>query len=196
MGIFKKKEDRLFRKAVNNSDMLPEIPPLPRLPELPEFGEDEFSPVHPLPKLPNDSLGKKFSQNVIKDAVTGKKEVPVFADEFAESGDEMQMMQRPMARSPNFPMEKMSRELPTTPRFEEKRNENEPVFVRLDKFEDGINALDTAKKQISEVEKTLREIRKLKEEEEKELSFWERQVGIAREQVEKIDRDIFSKISQ
>ena len=34
----------------------------------------------------------------------------------------------------------------------------------------------------------------VKEEEEKELASWERQIGVAKEQVEKIDRDIFSKL--
>ncbi|HTY44195.1 MAG TPA: hypothetical protein VMC80_03055 [Patescibacteria group bacterium] len=187
MGLFKKKKDGNSSKPLSSMAMLPDIPPLPKFPEIPEIGEEEFSSVHPLPKLPDNSFGKKFSQNVIKDAVTGKKEGEPFADEFAE-GEEMQTMQGPQIRS--FPLENRK-----ASRFEEKTSEiNEPIFVRLDRFEEGLNSLDNIKKQISDIEKTLGDIKKLKEDEEKELSNWEDQISRAKEHAEKIDRDIFSKL--
>lgn len=195
MGLFNKKDKKKDIKNSRMDDGIPRLPDIPQLPELPEFGEGEFEGIHQLPKFPNNSLGQKFSQNTIKEAVTGKKREEVFADEFMPTQDsEFQMMQGPQTRGSSFPVQdRLSKEIPS--HFEETRiKENEPIFVRIDKFEDGLNALEIARKQIAEVEKTLRDIRKLKEDEERELSSWEKQVGAAKEQIEKIDKDIFSKI--
>jgi hypothetical protein len=193
MGLFNKKDKKQDIKS-NRMNDIPRLPEIPQLPELPEFGEGEFEGIHQLPKFPNNSLGKKISQNSIKEAVTGKKREEVFADEFGPMQDnEFQMMQGPQTINSGFPMQNRSKEISSD--FEAPRiKENEPIFVRIDKFEDGLNALDVAKKQIAEVEKTLRDIRKLKEDEERELSSWEKQVQTAKEQIEKIDKDIFSKI--
>lgn len=220
MALFKKKQDT--KQAAVNSSRLPDLPQLPRLPHLPEAAEEEAAmipsaTVHQLPKFPNDYLGQKFSQNTIKDAVTGKKEGGVFADDFAEE-NEMQMMQAPQ-RIPSLPIrEKMSIELPeTNPRMEMKERpmmrempamketpiirerpmaieKEEPIFIRMDKFEEGLNALEVARKQIAEIDKLLKDIKKVKEDEDKELASWEKEISTAREQIEKIDRDIFSKI--
>ena len=50
------------------------------------------------------------------------------------------------------------------------------------------------KQQISEVEKMLREIKKVKEKENEDLIFWENELQKIKGQIEKVDEDIFSKI--
>ena len=40
----------------------------------------------------------------------------------------------------------------------------------------------------------LRDIKTIKEEEEKELEGWEKEIQTIKEQIEKVDKDIFSKI--
>jgi hypothetical protein len=205
MALFNKKKD------VKNISQFPKLPELPQLPELPEMSEESpdnsLPSINQLPKFPTDSLGKKFSQDTIKEAVTGKKR-EVFADEFAEE-DEMRTMQGPRIRGSTFPLrETMSREITSPsaaqkipPRFSGMRSEmrrkaepEEPIYVRIDKFEEGIKALETAKKQIMEIEKLLSDIRNIKEDEEKELASWGKNIQLAKEQIEKIDREIFSKI--
>ena len=151
MGLLNKKKKRDEQEV--------KLPPLPELPELPRMDEgldNSREIIHQLPSFPTNSLGEKFSQNTIKKAVTGKEEGDeIFADDFAE--EEMQMMQKPL-------IEPWRREIPIG--FEEaaKRVKRiEPIFIRIDKFEESLHIFDKTKKQISEIETMLRYIRKTKE---------------------------------
>jgi hypothetical protein len=185
MGLFKKKEKK------GEISSLPELPQLPELPESPETEEYSKEEIPQLPSFPNGSLGNRFSQNIIKEAVTGEKEgKEAEADEFAEK-KRMQMMQKPLVR------EGIGKEL--HPRFEtferpEKVKEAEPVFIRIDKFEEGSQIFEEVKRKISEIENKLDDIKRVKEKEEKELEFWEEEIKQIKEQIEKIDKNIFSKI--
>jgi len=48
--------------------------------------------------------------------------------------------------------------------------------------------------QILGIEKDLNHLKKVKEEEEKELDSWEKEIQEIKQQVEKIDSEIFSKV--
>ena len=76
MGWFKKKEEK-------EVPSLPELPRLPELPSIREEGFDDFK-IHQLPSFPTNALGKKFSQDTIKEAVAGEKE----GEEVFDSDDE------------------------------------------------------------------------------------------------------------
>ena len=41
----------------------------------------------------------------------------------------------------------------------------------------------------------LKNIRKIKEEEEAELEMWEKEMQLIKNQIEKVDKDIFSKVA-
>ncbi|RLG15025.1 hypothetical protein DRN69_03625 [Candidatus Pacearchaeota archaeon] len=192
MGLFKKKE-----KKIEEAKSLPD---LPKLPELPEIEGKKSKSIHQLPRFPNDSLGEKFSQNTIKEAVTGEKEddeLGGFADEIAE--DEMQMMHKPQIRElpdqESYNQKKVIRTIPRADEeFKNKSQENEPVFIRIDRFEEALNSFEKAKKQILSIENLLRNIKKTREDEAKELESWEREIKNAKAQIENIDKSIFSKI--
>ena len=196
MGWFNKKEVQSERREV------PLLPELPKLPELPSFKEevnkDSTKPVYQLPSFPNNSFGEKFSQNAIKDAVTGKEDgEEVFdADEFAQD-TEMQRMQKPLKESltKDFPLEQKN--IKVTKEHEEvrkKAKEVESIFVRIDKFEEGLEVFEKTKEKISDMEKMLKEIKKINDEEEKQLEFWEKEIQIIKGQIEKVDNDIFSRV--
>jgi len=186
MGLFSKKDKKRE----------PEIPTLPKLPKLPDLSEWEERDISALPSFPSNNIGKKFSQNSIKDAVSGEKEDDNFyADEFPDS--EMRMMQEP----PRKPLaeeveEEIDEEFPEIPikSASKFRQEAEPVFVRIDKFEEGLRTFEAIKSQISEIEKILAETRGIKEKEEIELRSWENELKRMGGEIEKIGRDIFSKI--
>lgn len=173
MGLFTKKEDKL-----------PELPKLPEFPSMHHAEEPKKSLQ--LPRFPSSPLGNKFSQNTIKEAITGRKEESeAGADEFAEE-DKMQMMPKPQIK---FSREMYEERAPSLKKVKE-----EPIFIRIDKFEEALNNFDKVKKQVAEIEKTLREVKEIKEEEEKELESWEKEMQSLKKQIEKIDDDIFSKI--
>ena len=178
MGLFKKKEKK---------QEIPKLPELPQLPELPEFQETgNFSEenVPELPSFPADSLGNKFSQNTIKDAVSGGEGIEEDEIEFPEKAKFEERMRRPFVRE----------EKGTFPRFEQKTVEEEPIFVRLDKFEEGSKEFDEVKRKVTHIENMFDDIRKIKEKEEKELELWKQEILNIKEKIEKIDSDIFSKL--
>jgi len=196
MGWFNKKEKETKKEEIS---LLPELPKLPEFPRI-KGKINDLQGIHQLPSFPNNSLGEKFSQNAIKEAVSGKKEEEgVFeADDFAPTEGEMLMMQKPLKRP-------LTKELP----FLEKRNRNiprefkeitgrikkaEPIFIRIDQFEESLNIFEETKKKISEIEKMLEDTKRIKEEEGKELEFWESEIQTIKGQIERIDKNIFSKI--
>ena len=168
---------------------LPEIPELPRLPELSEFSTDLPRPIHQLPRFPNSSLGEKFSQNNIKEAITGREEGDFedIVDEF-DSLEEPQRIQEPqMTERINSPRRSLNK-------LKETVKEAEPLFVRLDKFKESHTILDNVKKQMHEITHLLNETNAIKEKEDQQLKMWETELQEIKNNIEKIDRDLFSKI--
>jgi hypothetical protein len=266
MGLFtKKNKNEEIKKPFSVTPRvseLPEISDLPKLPELPSLDEEEYSDeaIPKLPSFPTNTLGTKFSQNTIKEAVSGKKEaVGVFdADDFSEeedseimhkplkpireeveSYDQGETMKRlpkpttydqketmrmpvrqmaydegeimtksiksnvreeePAAYEENFSlMPARSREISSSKMGYRERTsgakKTEPVFVRLDKFEEGMNLFDDIKAQIADMEHLIRNTHEIKQKEEEELNSWQNQLQEVKRQIEKVDKDIFSKI--
>ena len=186
MGFFNKKEKK------SETD----IPALPRLPRLSEFSDMDNRAIHQLPSFPSNSFGKKFSRDSIKDAVSGERgEGDFYADEFSDN--EMRMMREPLRRPLTEEIEE-DEEAEFPERIERVRGsfrqEAEPVFVRIDKFEEGLKLFESIKSQISEIERVLAETKRLKEREEAELNSWENELKRMKGEIEKMGRDIFSKV--
>lgn len=186
MSWFNKKEVK------ENKSRIPSLPNLPKL----TLEEDELRPINQLPSFPNNSLGNKFSQDTIKEAITGEKE-----DDWFDADDyENQMMLEPKKEPlPSFEEDdlktvpkKMEYNFKTT--IPQKTKDDEPIFIRLDKFKEGLKLFEKTKEQITQIEVTLKDIRKVKEEEEKELSSWEKELQELKKKVERIENDLFSKL--
>lgn len=193
MGLFgkKKKEGNLARPSSGN---MPSLPELPKLPDFPHMENSDYSDmrdsekIHKLPSFPSSSLGTKFSQDTIKEAVTGEEEDEGYADDFASEYDEDMQMMRPLKK-------------PLTEEIGERghgrtvsRSSPEPVFIRIDRFEDALRIFNETKRKVSEIEKVLGEIKQIKEKEGEELRAWENDMKIIKSEMEKVDADIFSKI--
>ncbi|MEM0465498.1 MAG: hypothetical protein QXW97_02240 [Candidatus Pacearchaeota archaeon] len=71
----------------------------------------------------------------------------------------------------------------------EKREE--PVYIRLDKFQLTINTFRELKEKIKEIENLLSKIREIKAREDKELDEWEREIETIKIKIESIDKEIF-----
>ena len=180
-----------FNKTKKEEVKFSNLPDLPRLPELPSLNRD-FSrePLPQLPSFPTDSFSEKFSQNAIKHAVAGEKEEEDFDEDEFEDDEEMQMI-------PKFSREHLTKEIAVPEEFLETRRrvkKAEPIFIRLDKFEESLHIFDQAKNKIKEIEKLLQDTKRIKEEEEIELEDWEKEIQTLKQQIEKVDKDIFSKV--
>lgn len=195
MGWFNKKKE----------EEVPSLPELPRLPELPNIEENSLEDykIHQLPIFPTNSLGEKFSQNTIKEAVAGKKEGGgVFEEDDFEEG-ELQMRLNPLKKIPNqknshlekikgIPFKKRSDEI--SENFATSTKKAEPIFIRIDKFEESLKIFGKTKEKILEIENLLKEISHVKENEDRELKSWEDEIDAIKQQIEKVDKNIFSKI--
>ena len=193
MSWFGKKEEQ--KKPVMQNTGLPDLPKLPELPTLNSPTTKNSDPLHQLPSFPSTNFGEQMSQSTIKEAITGKKE-----DEEDSEADDLEHHEGQMMRGP------LQKEMPLYPEDEEEviprgfRNaigrvrKTEPVFIRIDKFEESLKVFEKAKSEISEIEHMLSNIKKIKDEEEQELSSWETQIQSIKKQIEKVDADVFSKV--
>ncbi|MBD3247371.1 hypothetical protein GF378_02005, partial [Candidatus Pacearchaeota archaeon] len=71
MALFGKKHKKRGDDDMTSDD----IPELPKLPELPRLDSTKKSKLPQLPSYPKNIVGNKFSQDAIKEAVSGEKEV-------------------------------------------------------------------------------------------------------------------------
>jgi len=192
MGWFGKKEKKI---EVKSSPQLSEIP---KLPDLPKIGND-INELPQLPSYPSNSLGKKLSQNVIKDAVSGDKEGEKGGFEAKGSfprTKEITLSEPPLNSMKKTPLGKkdFSPEIRTEGFIKTRTKEAEPIFVRMDKFQESLEIFENAKKKVLEIEKYLSDVKDLREKEERELREWENEIQIIKKQFEKIDHNLFSKI--
>ena len=183
MGLFGKKEKK--------SEV--EIPTLPKLPKLPDFPEMSDEGIRQLPSFPSSQIGKKFSQDTIKDAVSGERGDKSF---YEEDLPEEEIFQGNMRRPSTEEIEYGGSDMPVKRGVEREiiRQEIEPVFVRIDRFEDGLKTFENIKTQIADIERMLADTKRLKEKEEAELHSWEEELKKMKSEIEKIGMDIFSKV--
>jgi len=193
MGLFGKN-----KKGENEKNDVPQLPSLPKLPEFPGMNDSDYgmSEIHRLPSFPSSSLGTKFSQNTIKEAVTGGEEGDISDGEANDFSDEdnMRMMQPPLRRPST---EEMSSRLSPSRRFPEMTGttpSSGPVFIRVDKFKDALGTFNETKRRIIEMEKVLENIKEVKEKEDRELQSWESEIKSMKDQIEKVDREVFSRM--
>ncbi|MFH1503436.1 MAG: hypothetical protein ABIE36_02155 [Candidatus Diapherotrites archaeon] len=208
MGLFDKKNKKEEnRRYTSELPKVPEPPELPELPELPSLDDDyRDEPIPQLPSFPLNSLGAKFSQDTIKEAVTGKKEGKevLNADEFPYENDS-EIMHKPLNKNKREDFENYEEsEFPIKPRYQEisrgfkersyATKKAEPVFIRIDKFEESLGLFENIKDQISEIEHLIKNTKEIKAKEEEELNSWEMQLQEIKKQVERVNQDIFSKL--
>jgi len=190
MGWFNKNEAR------RKEEYIPELPELPRLPELSEL-DYRNEPLQQLPSFPSGMTGDKFSRSAIKEAVTGREE----DDEERDADEFLEEIRKMPAVPPKRPEMQMTRDIEDEgeiPRhFREAARavqKAEPVFIRVDKYENALAVFEKTKKKIIEIEKMLKDVKALKEKEQKELEEWENEIQAAKAQIERVDKELFSKI--
>jgi hypothetical protein len=181
MGLFSKKK---HEEKTPSLPQLPKLPSLPSIQNFPEIEEENLKELHQLPTFPTNSLGEKFSQDTIKNAIGGKEE----ENEFQENSiitDPLEI-ESPMQDSP-IPV-------PRTNIYQKKTISIEPIFIRIDKFEESLKIFEGVKEKVKEIEDLLKKTKELKIKEDKELSLWEMEIQELKKQIENVDKDIFSKI--
>ena len=70
----------------------------------------------------------------------------------------------------------------------------EPIYIKLDKFESTMATFHDIKAKVAEVESLLKDIRKTKIQEEKELNDWENELTELKARLDQIDQQVFKEI--
>jgi len=164
---------------------LPDLPAMPELPKLPEFSNNfEPSPrlnkmdLHQLPSFPSSITGEKISNEAVKHAVR---------DSFKTEEVQMPLTKEIDEESEYVPKKINVREIKSTMK-------NDPVYVRIDKYQDSLANFQEAKSMLLEIENILRDVKELKAREEQELMVWEQEIQETKAKLDAIDRVIFQKL--
>ncbi len=75
-----------------------------------------------------------------------------------------------------------------------KTKQIEPVFVRIDKFQEAQKDFDKIQKDVQEIESTLRKVKDIKADEEEQLSSWTKDLEKIKSRLSEIDINIFNKL--
>jgi hypothetical protein len=202
MGLFGKK----------SKEEVPSLPELPSSGELvlpskddlldspPEVPEIEVNDLPPLPKMGNSELPQEQIKNTISppDLPTNNLPVPDMPEKMQKSNFEIP---KPSKKHLNAIGKE---DLPRTIEIEKGMSNQtferalvkkaEPVYVRLDKFEETVEIFEEIKKKIKDMEEVLQKTREIKQKEEDELIEWEREIQIIKTRIDSIDKNIFNKL--
>ena len=195
MGLFSKKEP------------VPEIPTAPSLPELPTIPrkiEEQKKELPELPSFPLNSKNKNLNQEIVKSAVSDsseRKENDTMIPEVPRFNGEVEMNSDESFSSPKleFPIPNIPKEEPTTTLTQpsvsmQSSMSADPIFVRIDKFQESQKNFDNIKDMVGEIESVLNKIKDVKAKEESELKGWTDDVEKIKTKLSQIDSDIFSQI--
>ena len=195
MGFFSKTSKKEGKDKID-SPMENESPNLPSLPDLPiEYPErfnqkQENSSLPSLPSMPNSRMADEFNRNNVKDAV--------IHNEKHYEPSKMNFPPKnlpPIMSYPPKPIHKQ-RTMEMTEWEEPKKmtKQAQPLFIKLETFEKAISSFNEIKLKVSEIESLLRNIREIKNKEDKELNEWEREIGQIKSQLDQINQEIFENI--
>jgi len=209
MGLFTKK-----KKDDGYTNVMPKLPTLPKLPGHSQFPEiplqkqtpgellnlkNQTEEIHQLPSFPSNSLGEKISQDTIKNAIGTPTNEENYDYNEINDDEDMPKIIPEKVKSPTFDSLPY---LNTTKNKSEIKDEiiprvksTDPIFIRIDKFEESLKIFQTVKRKISEIEELLKDTKNIKKKEEEELTAWEDEILQLKMQIEKVDEDIFSKIN-
>ena len=70
----------------------------------------------------------------------------------------------------------------------------EPLFIKLDKFENAISTFNEVKLRVAEISSLLRDVRAIKTREEKEIDEAEKEIDIIKSRLDQIEREVFHNL--
>jgi hypothetical protein len=213
MGFFSKNKEKRDDKISE----LPKLPPLPEMPIKEIYEKKGFTTNIPveeqpqrkfsLPSYPNSKIGERINQEAIKDAVRDYDEedntdnVIKFepkksrTQEISDTNQEMQpSIFGPQEKKTTMEMSDWSQEMPKREFSMPKSKKQEPLYIKLEKYENVISTFNEIKLRITEIESLLKNIKEIKMKEEKELDDWEREIHTIKSRLEQIDQEIFKDI--
>jgi hypothetical protein len=167
----------MVKSAISEEDASKENKPAVELPEkltVNEIGKDE-------PMLPSRPAAAPISEPPMP-------KVPTHKEKSLEPKPEPKPSSIPEPPTMKAP-EKIEPSIAASP-----KRYDEPIFVRIDKFQAAQNNFEEIKSKVVEIEAVLKEIKDIKAKEEEELKGWTSEVEDLKAKLSEIDGDIFSQL--
>jgi hypothetical protein len=191
----------MFPFKKKKEDEIPDLPPLPELPPLPNLSSQlpkkSKERLPQLPTFPSTKTGDDVSRQAVRRAIKEPEEIEPEELESPE-GYEESLPTYPMTREiePSMTQEMSVKIKPVMKVTKEIRPsiKMEPVYIRIDKYQDSLLKFQEIKRKIMEMENLLKETRELKSKEETQLVEWEREIQEAKNKLDNIDKTIFKKL--
>lgn len=175
---------------------LPDLPNFPSVQELPETQEESpfiEEKLPALPSLPNSETGNLYGQEAIKAELNMKPEpnITIVAKPYTKEISSRQ--RKPYVKEISSGQREEVIEKRRMPEIYT-RQESQPVFVRIDRFQSSLKNLQEVKKQLMNIEGYLAEIKEIKAKEDEELALWIHELEEIKIKLGYIDSTLFSKV--
>jgi len=148
--------------------------------------------------------GKK-EENVSEIPKLEGPEFPSFPELPRETTDESMFQMPPIQLKsiPMLPQRQQQMEMPSIrPMVEEikyagiENKFREPIFVKIEKFRDALNILESIKNKLKESSELLESIRETQRKENEEIDKWAREIEDLKDKVMIVDKKLFDKVEQ
>ena len=143
----------------------------------------------PLPeflRLPNEPNFPFYDEQLSEK----KEQMPKFNTDFKKVIPENFSFEEKL--NPNFAKEEIFEDFNPrrTPLTIETKDEK-PLFVKIDKYKESIKTIEEIKSKLESAENTLRNLTRIREEEQKEIESWQNSLNEARQKLLKVDKNLF-----
>ena len=199
MSWFSKKEE------------VPKIPPAPEVDTFLKNYPEGKSELPELPSFPADKKHENLNAEMVKSAVSEfptpednevNVEIPKdFNSEGSGMGEGLLPPKpslnavpeppKPVAPKPVVSAKPKLHEPVSSPKLP---HHVEPIFVRIDKFQQAQKSFENIKEKVHDIEALLRKIKDVKVKEDQELSNWSNEVEALKLKLSEIDNDIFDQL--
>jgi hypothetical protein len=157
------------KKKKPEASNLPELKPIPTRPDL--------------PKAPEAESKKEF-------------EFPAYESEFGDIKKEVgRPVFKPKKEEPKIfeipKREKIKSSFLTRPSPEPVEGEEKPIFVKIDQYKNAIKDIDLIKEKCREADHIMDEIKRIRNEEDRELEDWHRSIERIKNKLLDIDKKLF-----
>ena len=177
---------QLFKKKKEDTGKLFELPELPGFHEMREIKEalkPKEEAIPPLPALPNAPAYPVQAQQLQRPDIKKTQEIGSASAPLTREIMPMQAISRP-----SYPEEISEEQAQRGPK------QREPIFVKIDKFNDALNNFEAIKQKIAEIDSLLKKVKETRTKEQDEIDSWEREVEEIMSKVNNIDQKLFNKL--
>lgn len=148
--------------------------------------EEKILPLPEFPRLPNEPNLPFYDEQLLEK----KEQMPRFNTDFKKVIPESFSFEEKL--KPSFEKEEIFEDFAPrrTPLTIEKRDEK-PLFVKIEKYKESIKTIEEIKSKLESAENILKNLTKIREDEQKEIEDWQNSLNEARQKLLKVDKNLF-----